>query len=83
MQQTQLIRIPTMQTPHILLLLIREPNAHHQRLENRPRNLPQPPIEHGREGSKTRQDIFRQPDVIMLSVRLAPNLVALLHKTTP
>lgn len=80
MKETELVRMASVQFSHKTRLLFTEPNAYYQCLEDFPRDVIQSPVELGCEFPKAWQDLFWEPDVVVLAVLIAPNLVAFLVK---
>lgn len=66
------------QFSYIVRLLFTEPNAEYQCLEDCRRDVAQFPVKLGCEFPKAWQDHFWEPDVVVLLVLIAPNLVAFL-----
>ena len=66
------------QFSYLVRLLFTESNTYDQCLEDCRRDVVQFPVKLGREVPKARQDLFSEPDVIVLLVLLAPDLAAFL-----
>ena len=66
------------QFSYIVGLLLTEFHAHNERLEDRRRDIAQSPVKLGCKRPKAWQDCLGEPDVVVLFVPIAPNLVAFL-----
>ncbi len=78
MKETELVCMAGVQFSYIVRLLFTESDAHYQCLEDCRRDVTQFPVKLGCEFSKAWQDMFWEPDVIVLLIPIAPNLVAFL-----
>lgn len=78
MKETELVCMAGVQFSYVVRLLFAESNAYYQCLEDRRRDIAQSPVKLGCEFPKARQDLFGEPDVVVLLVLVAPNLVAFL-----
>ena len=68
----------SVQFSDVVCLLFTESNADYQCLEDCRRDVVQSPVKLGCEFPKAWQDLFWEPDVVVLLVLVAPDLVAFL-----
>ena len=78
MEEAELVCMAGVQFSCIIRLLFTESNAHYQCFKDRLRDIVQSPVQLGCELPKARQDLFWEPDVVVLMIVIAPDLVAFL-----
>ena len=81
MKETKLVCMARVQFSDVVRLLFAESNADYQCVEYRRRDVIQSPVKLGSEFPKAWQDLFWEPDVVVLLVLIAPDLVAFLVHT--
>lgn len=78
MKETELVCMAIVQFFYVVRLLFTETHAHYQCLEDSRRDVVQSPVQLRCEFPKAWQDLFWEPDIPVLLILIAANLVAFL-----